>query len=31
MLSVETIWKSFEYEVETAANFAVDAVIGSSE
>lgn len=31
MISVETIWKSFEYEVETAVNFAVDAVIGSSD
>lgn len=30
-MAVETIWKSFEYEVETAVNFAVDAVIGSSD
>lgn len=31
IISVETIWKSFEHEVETAVNFAVDAVIGPSE
>lgn len=27
MISAETIWKSFEYEVETAVTLAVDVVI----